>query len=269
MSGWGLLAPLINNLSNTYGTGDAADEKKRKDAESDTLALERQAIGARVDGAKAAGLHPLAALGFQAGPSVTSQVGSTQFSADHFRGVDREPKNEGLEAAQVRLLNAQADEAEANSRRANYALATQPGNGPPNMSQTAVLPTETANAVAGQTLPGVKIKPNEILSSINGTTMGTHPGGTEFNFPGGPTIALPSESASQALEDLDLLKYVMVATMNKDRLIDWLAETFDGPNRRATRERDAARAEVDNLARRFPPKGDWAAGRRGGGKVRY
>lgn len=268
MSGWGLLAPLINNLSNTYGTGDAADEKKRKDAQYDTLELEQRAIQARVEGAKAAGLHPLAALGFQAGPSVTSQVGSTQFSADHFRGVDREPKNEGLEAAQVRLLNAQADEAEANSRRANYALATQPGNGPPNMSQAAVLPTERENTVAGQTLPGIKVKPNEILASQNGTTIGTHPSATEFRIPGGPSIALPSESFAQATEDLDLLKYFAIAWMNKDRLLEWGHNLVD-PNENRRAPWKTPKQEADNLLSRHPPKGDWAAGRRGGGRVRY
>lgn len=266
MSAWGLLAPLINNLSDTYGTGDAANERRRKDAESDTLALERQQIGARVEGAKAAGLHPLAALGFQAGPSAPHAVGQTNFTPDHFRGLDKRDANDPndtLRNAQIRLINAQADEAEANARRAQYALATQPGNGPPNISQTAVLPTERQNTTGGNYLPGIKVVPNEIQASVQGTTIGTHAAGTDFNIPGGPTIRLPSQAFSQSAEDLDLLKYWAIATMNKQPLWDWVKSFVPSMPRTTTQK------EVENLLRRHPPKGVYRSNpRQHGGYVK-
>lgn len=247
MSAFGLALPLIENLSNIGGTGDAAKERQRKDALHDYQQQERIGIQARVEGAKAAGLHPLAALGFQAGPGPTIPVGGTNF-APYAGALDKPERNESLEAAQIALLNAQTEEAQANARRANYALATQPGNGPPNMSQAAVLPTETQNTTGGNLLRGVKVVPNEIQSSANGVTMGTHPGGTEFNIPGGPSIMLPSKSLAEAAEDLDLLKYYMIATMNKDRLGTWLKEKISLP-------KSVSQIEVENLARRHPPKG--------------
>lgn len=226
MSAWGLALPLIENLSNIGGTGDAARERQRKDAESDYLAMERQGIGARVEGAKAAGLHPLAALGFQSGPSPTSVAGGTDFGkVAHMlpKGKDEVDPNDAFRNAQIRLMHAQADEAESRARASYQALATQPGNAPPTISTQ--LPTERENlSTTGKPLTGVKIVPNEIEASAKGRTIGTHPGGTSVKIPGGPTIDLPSKAFSERTDDMELLKYAAIATMNKDRLLRWIGD---------------------------------------------
>lgn len=221
--GGGALNLLIENASGLAGTGEALNERKRKDAIHDFKEMEREGIMSRVAGAKAAGLHPLAALGYQAGPGPTMPVGG---EIKPFNYHKEQKEDEYMRASQIRLLNAQADEAEARARAANAALAKQPGHASPNLSGGESLPTEKENlsSVGNKPLRGVKIIPNEIESSAKGTTVGTHPGGTDLKIPGGPTIRMPSKAFSERSDDLDLLKYWAIAVMNKNPLLTWIGE---------------------------------------------
>lgn len=226
MSFWGQVGSnalnlLIENASGLGGTTEALNERKRKDAVHDFKEMEQQGIMSRVAGAKAAGLHPLAALGYQAGPGPVSPVGG---EIKHMPYKEDDKVDEYMRASQIRLLNAQADEAEARARAANSALARQPGHAAPDMSGGATLPTEKENLQGSRPLRGVKIIPNEIESSAKGTTIGTHPGGTDLKIPGGPTIRMPSKAFSERSDDLDLLKYWAIAIMNKNPLLNWIGE---------------------------------------------
>jgi len=224
MSGFGAavggsaLNLLIENASGLAGTTEEYNERKRKDAIHDYKEMEREGIMSRVAGAKAAGLHPLAALGFQAGPSPTMPVGGEMKPFNYHKD---EQTDEYMRASQIRLLNAQADEAEARAREANRAVANQPGHAPPTM------PTDPANRIDGQPQglkPGVKVKEDEVIAGIRGRTAGTHPSGTDLRLPDGSTWTIPSGKASEGLEDMDMAKYYLFWQLNKDRLMKFITQ---------------------------------------------
>lgn len=219
--GMGMLEKLGTGLSDTYGTGDTLREHQRKDAQYDYLERERLGIQARVEGAKAAGLHPLVAMGYQSGNSPTAIIGGSELPRQDYRTQDRaepDPNIDRYNAARARLAEAEATKAEMDLAASRHRLATQPGNGNPR------LPTEPENMVPGpnRTLPGVRIVPNQIESSIGGKTVGTHPGATDVKIPGMGTITLPSAKLSEALEDVELLKYAAILAMNKGRISDYV-----------------------------------------------
>lgn len=262
--GMGALGRLVGNLSDTYGTGDTKKEKERKDAEHDYLQRERLGIQARVDGAKAAGLHPLVAMNYQGGNSPTQIIGGGGdiVPQGDFRDEPKsDPNIDRYNAARARLAEAEATKAERDLAAANRSLATQPGQG-------KGLITSDANAGLGGSLV---IKPDEVVAGKGGLTAGTHPGMTRFEFPGvSGGLALPSAASSQAMEDLELLKYAAILSANSDRLWTALQEmNYSVGNVRQT-PREQARREVDNLRSRHPPKGDhYISPRSRGGVVRY
>lgn len=250
---FGLLEPLIENSSNAWGTGQQNKERDRKDYRYDTLELERQGIGAKVDGARAAGIHPLAVLGNVGGYSAPIPAGSASFSGTT-RGMgsqDAKPQaSPGLTAedretrglqndllrAQIRTQDALAENSEYDAHNkmlqlSERRMATQPGQAPALRSLT-----DRDNIIEGQGTslkggykdgrlrPGIDLKNNEILAaSPQGVTIGTHGGASEIRFPLGGTnrsikLRMPSEKASEALEDLELAKYGAIAAMNADKV---------------------------------------------------
>lgn len=259
--GMGALGRLVGNLSDTYGTGDTKEEKDRKDAESDYLARERLGIQARVEGAKAAGLHPLVAMNYQGGnsPSAIIGGGGDVVPQGDFRGEPKsDPNIDRYNAARARLAEAEATKAERDLAASRSALASQPGQG-------KGLITSDANAGLGGSLT---IKPDEVVAGRGGHTAGTHQGMTRFEFPGVPGgLSLPSAASSQALEDLEVLKYAAILGSNWDRLLSAARElNFSvGKKHNWYKEREESARETDSLARRYPPKGNWSGGRRSGG----
>lgn len=107
----------------------------------------------------------------------------------------------------------------AQKKLSEVSLATQPGQAKP-----VVLPTSSANLVEGRIIPGVKVVPDEVTAGVGGLTAGTHPGFTRHEMPGMGTWKLPSGATSEALEDLDLLKYAAIFGANKSDLAAWLSQ---------------------------------------------
>lgn len=245
---------LIGNLSADHGTTDMKNEHQRKDALHDYQEMEQKGIMSRVAGAKAAGLHPLAALGFQAGASPTMSVGGGDMPPIQTNfGKDPNDPNDAFRNAQIRLMHAQADEAESRARGANYAIANQPGNAPP----TASLPTEDANLRSngqGQVLKGIKVVPNEIQASANGKTIGVHPGQTDINDPLLGRVTGMSEQMLKQTEDMELLRTAYFIAANKDRLVKFVADGLKSLDLRKKSDREVAR-ELKSIADRHPPKG--------------
>jgi hypothetical protein len=188
------LGQVFSDVSDLWGTGNLVDQQqRRRDAREwdrqtavtygNQLRYDREGIVARVEGAKAAGVHPLAALGMSATGSVASvpmQVGGAPrtppVQADpHF---DRE-----VRAAQLRLLKAQADDAENVALASRLALASQAGQPP-------VAPlTQESKGVTFQASPGLE--------------LGERPASQFFRFPEG-VAELPTEDLKQAIEDLPI-----------------------------------------------------------------
>lgn len=265
--GMGALGRLVGNLSDTYGTGDTKKEKERKDAESDYLARERQGIIARTEGAKAAGLHPLAVLGAQNSNAPTTYVSGSDpiIPQGDFRDPPKsDPNIDRYNAARARLAEAEADKAEMDLARSRHALAGQPGNPP-----QSPMPTSASNLTSsGRLRNGVVVEPDKVTAGVGGRTAGVHQGSTDYEMPGGWSITLPSNEASQAMEDMDWLKYVVTAIANKDRVarsvLEWLAPLKDVHPVLRSRE---AEKEVQRIRARHPPKGDYYISPRSRGGV--
>lgn len=229
---------LIGNLSDTYGTGKGLRDEKREEEMGDYLERERRGIQARVEGAKAAGLHPLVALGYQSGPGPSSVVGGGGLGGTYSGGGDSgtlespPPKAELTEdqdrmnKARVREAEANAELAEINAHNAMRALATQPGQPigtmvGPSSTSAVTSPLNLVKDAPGAALkPGIKLKPDEVTMGKGGVTAGTHQAGTAIELPNGETWRIPSTLAAEGLEDLDLAKYYLLWQLNKEKILD-------------------------------------------------
>lgn len=229
---------LIGNLSDTYGTGKALRDDKREEEMGDYLERERRGIQSRVEGAKAAGLHPLVALGYQSGPGPSSVVGGGGLGGSYSGGggsgtvegaspsAQLTEDQDRMNKARVRQAEADADLAELNAHEASMkmahgSLANQPGN-PPPVIQT--LPTEAANQVPGGLVKGIKVVPNEIQSSTGGQVQGVQPGAEKVNVPGYGTWNMPSKALNEKLEDAELLKILAILGLNRGKLGQFLTD---------------------------------------------
>lgn len=271
--GMGALGRLVGNLSDTYGTGDTLAEKRRKDAESDALAMERQGIVARVEGAKAAGLHPLVAMNYQGGysPSVVTGGGPIQ-SDGAFREnpkTERDPNADRIVAANARRAEAEADMAELAAHNAYRNLGNQPGNPPPAGSGEG-LPTSSANLSGGRITAGVKIKPDEVTAGKGGLTAGTHPSATTVEVPGYGKMRVPAGPLMEAMQDQEIPMMAMLLALNRSRW--WQYLTKDIPDSvlwpRGNIDKPIEEdPEITRYRRRHPPKGDYYISPRSRGGV--
>lgn len=229
--GAGALGRLVGNLSDTYGTGDTLAEKRRKDAESDALSMERQGIMARVEGAKAAGLHPLVAMNYQGGYSPSVVMGGGPIQSDGgFREspkAERDPSVDRINAATARKAEAEADMAELAAHNAYRNLANQPGNPPPS-GNGAGLPTSPANLAGGSLTAGLKkgvvVEPDKVTAGSGGVTAGRHPGATDVDVPGYGVMRVPSGKLKEALEDNELAATAMLLALNRNRWWQYLTD---------------------------------------------
>jgi len=228
--GMGMLEKLATNSSDIWGTGNKLRDDKREEAMDDYLARERMGIQAKVEGAKAAGLHPLAALGAQSSNSPSQIIGdSSPTNAGAYRRdpipqpSERDPNIDRYNAARARLAEAEATLAERNLQASTARLASQPGNGP------GVLPTSSANLRSSKLKPGIIVKPDEVVAGVGGVTAGTHPGMTAVESPGvANPFMLPSAQASQQMEDMDLLKYWLTYKANQESVHSTLLDMWPG-----------------------------------------
>jgi len=223
-----MLGKLATNLSDTYGTGNTLRAKQREEAQGDYLERERLGIQAKVEGAKAAGLHPLAALGAQSSNSPSTIIGSSEAPRSHapqpeVQAAERDPNIDRYNAARARLAEAEATKAERDLAASTARLASQPGNGP------GVLPTSSANLRGSKLKPGIIVKPDEVVAGAGGVTAGTHPGMTAVESPGVDNpFMLPSTQASQQMEDMDLLKYYLTYKANQESVHKTLLGMWPG-----------------------------------------
>lgn len=265
--GMGALGRLVGNLSDTYGTGDTKEEKDRKDAESDYLARERLGIQARVDGAKAAGLHPLVAMNYQGGNSPSSIIGGGGdiVPQGDFRADPKpDPNIDRYNAARARLAEAEAGKAELDLANARRALATQPGNPPP-----AAMPTSPANLSGAGVRPGVKLKPDEVTAGSGGVTAGRHPGGTDVDVPGYGKMRVPSGPLKEALEDNEVASTAMLIALNRARWAQYLTRDIPAAIKGVRPKIQVIEEdpEITRYRRRHPPKGDYYISPRSRGGV--
>jgi len=194
------LAPLVQNLSNIAGTGNRAmDAAARMDLEysqAKARSIPALEMASRIEGAKSAGLHPLAALGVNVGSYSSNVSGSgtgdlsnamSSYSRHQDTSADR------VNDAQVNLLNqqarqakAQADITEQQARASTLRLAGQAGNG-----------------------PYVQLEPNKVIATTPSAPMqaqGVNPSQEAYSVPdywtGEPiNVDMPSEKFGQVMEN--------------------------------------------------------------------
>lgn len=230
--GMGALNTLVENSSNAWGTGKRARNKQQQEEHELFLRREKEGIISRVEGAKAAGLHPLVAMGYQAGPGPSYQIGTPTTSGY----VDppppevqpREAPDENItryNAARARLAEAQATQAERDLDASQRRLAAQPGQ------PTPLVDTNPAN----RRNPNVRVKPNDIPAGSGGVEAGIHPSFATVEVLPDRTLKVPSGKLKEALEDNAFLSTVVTAIANRHSLGSYFSQDipaalgFTGP----------------------------------------
>lgn len=193
MSGFGGwmqgLAPLIENVSNRIGSGASVRHTLQDEEVVQRGRLNAEDIRSRVEAAKAAGLHPLAALGVNVAGSgmmvsdtPTRGVGDSMSRAFSSRLMSAQVKEA---EANARRANADADIAEAQVRRSKGVLSTQPGQP-----------------------PLVDLQPDQQIRPVPGQpsrTAGTHPSESTFAvkdaYGNDIKVQMPSDKMGQVMEN--------------------------------------------------------------------
>lgn len=173
------------------------------------LEYDKMSIQARIEGAKAAGIHPLAALGMS--PSSWNPAIASSAPAG------REALSEGIRAGtnaymqrpqdlrtpeQLRMDRANADLAELNALEAKRKLAAQPGNPPPLVKDG----TKVDYAVA----PGNA-----------GVVEGYKPLWQRHMDEDGRIWYSPSDTFKESVEDLPMALQAVMAARNAKELEHW------------------------------------------------
>lgn len=248
-----------------------------KDANRDTWGLNRdmqrefaqKGIQWKVADAKAAGLHPLAALGAQGTSFAPMAVGDTLGPAVAAAGQDisramaanataAERGAANATAAALGKLAIEKGTLENELLRQRVAAGVN-GTGPamppttyPVRSGDVTMSALTTDSVGRgvATVEPVKIPSSHPTRSD--LTAGTQPGGTIFDFgPAGKWVGM-SENAAQSFEDMDLAKYAAVAAMNWPELEATLGTNFARQVGRFKRDMEANRRILLNLALNKP-----------------
>lgn len=119
--GAGMLNQLFMNTSNRIGTGASLRRQQLREQERQTRLEAAAGIVGRVEGAKAAGIHPLAALGSNVGGASMPSIGSSFNSSVDFGALEssnREMKMRKEELEYSKIAEKQA----ASDRKTKEAL---------------------------------------------------------------------------------------------------------------------------------------------------
>lgn len=219
----------------------------------------------RVEDAKAAGLHPLYALGGSGAayaPAPALVHGSPpEVRAPRVEASLRSPGDFGLasmgqdigralaatldpvqsaeRALQLRLLEKQVDVADA---QAQYYRSRAVGDGSPGGGQSVYIPARSGYGEdplqlidAPYLRDTVRAQPSDVESSRSSdpsSTPGSRPLWSDYNF-GGHTLRLPSKGATEALESLEPLGAIATVAENVryHRLLDGAFRFLDAQTR--------------------------------------
>lgn len=167
MLGGGAAMTLIENMSNRSGSGAGAraaenedqyywDSVRANEEPGRRRALNMADITSRVDAAKAAGLHPLAALGISPAQSSIISTPTSSYRSNFGGNVNA--------VSSARMASANAKEAEANARLAT-AHAEQ--------AELDLIASKKALASQAGQPPLVDIRPNQVTAAIPGQPAST------------------------------------------------------------------------------------------------
>lgn len=188
----------------------------------------------KVDDAKAAGLHPLAALGASTTSFAPSYVGGSvgrdlaEAGQDYSRAVTATSSAGERRANDAVLLRLGVERAELENELLKARIAKERGQiGPPMPTVAQTFPVSPGGDIHTTALTSdsagrgvVQIKPAEVTSRsslVDFLEAGTRPGGVRYDFGPFGQWNLPSGQASEAMDDLDLAKYATIIGMNTDK----------------------------------------------------
>lgn len=248
MSWYEAAAQVVSNL-----WSDKKNRDSQQDASAANAATQKEfaqhGVRWKVEDAKQAGIHPLYALGASTISFSPSYVGSTydgirQSGQDISRainatrtGSERSDANARLAALGLERAELENDLLRSQIARSNSQIGPSfPGSAVETYPVAPQADTHITRLTADSVSPGtVRITPSEQVSKSEQTpytVAGNHAGGKNYDFgPAGKWI-LPSDEASQALEDLDLAKYAMIVGMNYPNLKADLMRMVTDPAKR-------------------------------------
>lgn len=232
-----------------YGDRYADERQLKQQGKLNALTIqqEKDSIIGRVDAAKAAGIHPLVAMGAQGlgGPVVSAGSPSQDPGTSYFTPTTRPAERSD---DQRRFDKAQADLAEVNVQLANKKLTEQPGNGgAPNQltGNNMVVPAEATPhpvshvKIEGQTLPPASMANRHQTPGVApgwdvvqiGTTDSGRP--VRMVVPGG---AVQRENWGEQLGELPIALWPEVARQSAKAsnmsVSEWLWQITTGTERR-------------------------------------
>ncbi|AXH77386.1 MAG: DNA pilot protein [Microviridae sp.] len=226
-----VMAAIVSAIAGAAGAAANADAQRKANNRNADMQKDfaENGIQRKVADAKAAGIHPLYALG----------ASTPQFSPSYQAGDVGGPiAQSGQDISRALMATADSDTRRTSNATAGHMAQLQEEHmslqndllrsqilrsnaqiGPPMPAVSYPVLPGNVDVITGDSVgPGtVKYTPHEITSGRSDYPFlnpGTVPGGAEYDFgPAGRWI-LPSNQASQALEDMDLGKYAITAAMN-------------------------------------------------------
>lgn len=181
------------------------DQMKQSQAQFD--AQMDQSVQRRVQDAKAAGVHPLFALGASVGSSPTISAGQPP-RAESPMGKALTNMASTLGVIEQNKARARKDEAEAalfdsERKRIEQELTGARGHDAQALSEVNVVP-KVRGSVYG---PAEYYSPQVAKSQRQGVAAGTHPGAIEYVTPSGDVYTLPSTDLN--MDEISQVKYLL------------------------------------------------------------
>lgn len=219
-AGASILGGVLSDRSNRK-VAESTNEQAREISEQQ-IALQREfaqsGIRWRVEDARAAGLHPLFALGGNAASyspqamqlMTPDQSGLGRGLAEAGQSVSRSIQAQQTQAqraiTQASLAHLVAQTGKEDAMAAYYASEAARNRQSANVSGS--LPEGTVDVG-----PLIKNVPDEVIRHDPrdpSKTAGTHPGMTRYTLPGGITLHAPSENMKESVEDIPLIAWPFI-----------------------------------------------------------
>jgi len=265
MSGWAAAAQAATELGGQIYSGAQA----RKARKFDLYKLQNQ-IQWRVQDAKKAGLHPLAALGISPASGASVMAGSSGISkmGQSIGQLINRTSGEGKELRQLNLLKQREELKQAKivtlgmEREYNDIKNTNPVPvaGDPVSKRFGIVgqPDQTVGvsskskgpAISGQGPAVEMITPEIPYSGQLGYESGVNPAYRYDVDPGGHVTSMPSTKSQEALESSPFLKakdFIRRSIRHVKGITDYLSPQFEGTRR--------AQRELRKFRPRNPPAG--------------
>lgn len=271
--------PIVGDVIGGAMNARAAESAGNKNAD-----LQRQfaqnGVRWRVEDAKKAGIHPLAALGMTGASASPVYVGSNFDGGSMGQNIERainatrtqeertdrlgsfiETKVAAQQARDLQERHESREDLRLRSQLANDEVQRQYYNAqiqrlqtPPNPPIPRVRDNAKSNRPAKSTTPdgypkkpGVEYKPDEVTMGKGGLTAGTHPAFTRYESPFGFDFVGPSQAFSEPLESSGFLGSLLMGAVPSIGMTIQNAAKHYGFGEKKTIYRQAPNRRYENI----------------------